>query len=71
MGKFDVRHYLDIYQMRKEMQEQGITKPSEDYIKFANDLVEKLQKMPLDKKIVLKDNGFYDIDDNLIMKFPF
>ena len=68
MKKLDVRHYLDIYQVRKEMQEEGITKPSEDYIKFTNDLVEKLEKMPLDKEIVLKENGFYDVDGNLQSK---
>jgi hypothetical protein len=29
MKNFDVKHYLDIYTVRKKMQEEGITNPSE------------------------------------------
>ena len=44
MINFDVKHYLDIYTIRKEMQEEGLTNPSEQIKKFTSDFVEKLQK---------------------------
>ncbi len=70
MGKLDVRHYLDIYTIRKEMQEEGITNPSEEIKKFTKDFVEKLQNMPLDEEIILKDSSFLDSFGSLIMKIP-
>jgi hypothetical protein len=70
MGKLDVRHYLDIYTIRKEMQEEGITNPSEEIKKFTKDFVEKLQNMPLDVEIILKDSSFLDSFGSLIMKIP-
>jgi hypothetical protein len=57
MGNHDVRHYLDIYTTRKEMQEEGITNPSEEIKKFTKDFVEKLQNMPFDEEIILKDSS--------------
>jgi hypothetical protein len=70
MGNHDVRHYLDIYTTRKEMQEEGITNPSEEIKKFTKDFVEKLQNMPFDEEIILKDSSFFDSIGNLIMKIP-
>lgn len=70
MKKLDVRHYLDIYTMRKEMQEEGITNPSEEIKKFTKEFVEKLQNMPLDDEIILKDSSFLDSLGDLIMKIP-
>jgi len=70
MGKLDVSHYLDIYTIRKEMQEEGITNPSEEIKKFTKDFVEKLQNMPLDEEIILKDSSFLDSFGSLIMKIP-
>ena len=71
MGKLDVRHYLDIYTTRKEMQEKGITNPSEQIKKFTREFVEKLLTYSLDEEIILKDNGsFFDSKGNLIMKIP-
>ena len=71
MGKLDVRHYLDIYTTRIEMQEKGITSPSEQIKKFTREFVEKLLTYSLDEEIILKDNGsFFDSKGNLIMKIP-
>lgn len=70
MKKLDVRHYLDIYTMRKEMQEEGIINPSEEIKKFTKEFVEKLQNMPLDDEIILKDSSFLDSLGDLIMKIP-
>jgi hypothetical protein len=70
MIKLDVKHYLDIYTVRKEMQEENITNPSEEIKKFTNDFVKKLQNMELDEEIVLKDSSFFDSIGNLIMKIP-
>lgn len=70
MNNLNVEHYLDIYIMRKEMQEEGITNPSEDIKKFTLQLVEILEKMPLDEEIILEEIGFYDDKGNLLIKFP-
>jgi len=66
----DVEHYLGIYTIRKHMQKEGITNPSEDIKKFTCELIEKLEIMPLDEKIILKERGFYDSSGNLIIEFP-
>lgn len=70
MKGLSVGHYLDIYSTRKEMQEKGITNPSEQIKKFTNDLVEKLKTLPLDEEILLDDHSFYDSKGNLILKMP-
>ena len=66
----DVQHYLRLYSLRKRMQEDGTTNPSEEIKKFTRELVEKLERLPLEEKIVLKDDCFYDSQGNLIMKIP-
>lgn len=70
MKNLDIRHYLDIYTVRKEMQEEGITNPSEQIQKFTRDFVEKLKGFPLDEEVILKDSSFFDSKGNLIMKIP-
>ena len=71
MSNFNVRHYLELYRKRKDMQERGITNPDEQIKKFTIDLVEKLQAYPLDEEIIVKDKGtFYDSKGNLILKIP-
>lgn len=70
MKGLNVRHYLDIYSTRKEMQEKGITNPSEQIKKFTNDLVDKLKDLPLDEEIILDDHSFNDSKGNLIIKIP-
>ncbi|WP_411810661.1 hypothetical protein ACLB9Y_10275 [Chryseobacterium scophthalmum] len=70
MKKLDVEHYLYIYTVRKEMQEKGITNPNENIKKFTRELVEILEKMPLDEEIILKESSFYDSKGRLLIKFP-
>jgi hypothetical protein len=70
MKKLDVEHYLHIYTVRKEMQEKGITNPNENVKKFTRELVEILEKMPLDEEIILKESSFYDSKGRLLIKFP-
>ena len=70
MKNFDVKHYLDIYTVRKEMQEEGITNPSEQIKKITRDFVNKLHSFPLDEEVILKDSSFFDSKGNLIMKIP-
>lgn len=70
MKKLDVEHYLYIYTVRKEMQEKGITNPNENVKKFTRELVEILEKMPLDEEIILKESSFYDSKGRLLIKFP-
>ncbi len=71
MKNLDVRHYLDIYTTRKEMQEEGLTNPSEQIKSFTIEFVEKLKTYSLDEEIILKaDGSFFDSKGNLIIKFP-
>ena len=39
MKNLDVQHYLDIYTVRKEMQELGITNPREEIKEFVKEFV--------------------------------
>ncbi len=70
MKNLDVKHYLDIYSLRKEMQEIGLTNPSEEIKKFTKDFVEKLETMDFYDEIILTDDSFLDKDGNLIIKIP-
>lgn len=70
MSNLDVKHYLDVYLLRKRMQDEGVTNPSEQIKKFTKGLVEKLAKLPMGNKIILKDDSFFDEEGNLIMKIP-
>jgi len=70
MKKLDVEHYLYVYTVRKEMQEKGVTNPSENIKKFTCEFVEILEKMPLDEEIILKESSFYDSKGRLLIKFP-
>ena len=70
MKGLSVGHYLAIYSTRKEMQEKGVTNPSEQIKKFTNDLVEKLKTLSPDEEIILNDHSFYDSKGNLILKMP-
>ena len=70
MKNLDVQHYLDIYTVRKEMQELGITNPREERKEFVKEFVDKLENLPLDMEIILEDNSFFNTDGFLIMKIP-
>ena len=71
MKNLDVQHYLDIYTVRKEMQELGITNPREEIKEFVKEFVDKLENLPLDMEIILEDNSFFNTDGFLIMKINF
>jgi len=70
MKNLPVRHYLDIYRTRKEMQDKGITKPGKQMKKCTTSFVTQLKGMPLDEEIMLKGNSFFDSKGKLIMKMP-
>ncbi|WP_133607242.1 hypothetical protein [Flavobacterium cheniae] len=70
MKNLNVEHFLNIYTVRKEMQELGITDPSKKIKEFTNKIVEQLSKMPLDEEIILDNNSFYDSKMNLIIEIP-
>jgi len=69
VANLNVRHYIGIYTIRKRMQDEGITNPSEKIKKFTTDFVEKLKNIPLEEEIILKGNSFYDSKGNLIINF--
>ena len=70
MKELTVRQCLDLYTRRKDMQERGITNPSEQIKKFTREIVQKLKTLPLDEEIVLIDDSFFDSIGNLIIKLP-
>lgn len=70
MKELTAGHYLDIYSTRKEMQDKGVTNPSEEIKKFTNDFVDKLRTLPQDEEIILENHSFYDSKGNLILKIP-
>ena len=70
MSKQNVEHYLDIYKLRQEMQEEGITNPSEQIKEFTINFVGKLKAMPLNEEIILENNSFFDSNKNLIIEIP-
>ncbi len=71
MKNLDVAHYLDIYTIRKSMQDDGTTNPSEAIKEFTTEFVDILKTYPLDEEIILKDNGtFYDSKGRFLIKFP-
>ena len=66
----DVKHYLNIYGTRKQMQNEGITNPSREIKMFTKEFVEKLSSMPIDEEIKLGNYTFFDSKGKLIAKFP-
>jgi hypothetical protein len=66
----NARHYLDVYQTRLEMQEEGITNPPEEIRMLVRTIVEKLSRMPLDEKIILENGKMIDSSGNIIVEFP-
>ena len=70
MGKLNVKHYLGIYKLRQEMQEKGITNPSEKIKRFTCNFVEKLMKMKPEEEITIRSNTFIDSSNKLIIEIP-
>lgn len=66
MHKVTVKHLLEVYKTRLEMQEQGITNPL-DYIKiFTRQLLEKLSQLPQEEMIEFVDMKLIDTKGNII-----
>ena len=70
MKKLDVQHFLGIYQIRQQMQERGITNPSDEIKTFTKDFVLKLSKMPLDEEVKIEGNSFVDSKGGIIATIP-
>ncbi len=70
MKKLDVQHFLEIYKLRKSMQDDGTTNPRPEVKRFTREFVEKLSKLPPTEEIILREASFYDAKGNLIAKFP-
>ena len=66
----DVEHYLRIYTLRKKMQDEGITNPSDTIKEFTREFVEKLKHLSLKEPIELQENAFYDSKGNVIITIP-
>jgi len=70
MGNLDVKHYLGIYKIRMQMQDEGITNPSDEIKLLTKTIVEKLSKLPLTEKIELENGKMTDSKGNVIVVFP-
>jgi hypothetical protein len=70
MPNHTVEHYLDIYQTRLEMQNEGTTNPSEEIKSFTRLFVQLLSKMNLEDEIILKNGSFYNASGKLIATVP-
>ncbi|WP_336129370.1 hypothetical protein [Mesoflavibacter sp. CH_XMU1422-2] len=66
----DVKHYLGIYKTRLEMQNSGITNPTNEIKKLTRTIVEKLSLLPLEEKIELENGKMIDSKGNVIITFP-
>jgi hypothetical protein len=53
-----------------EMQEKGITNPSQEIKNFTKNFVTRLKEFPLDEEIELRVTSFYDSKGNFIMEIP-
>ena len=70
MGNLDVKHYLGIYKIRMQMQDEGITNPSDEIKLLTKTIVEKLSQLPLTEKIELENGKMTDSKGNVIVVFP-
>jgi len=70
MDNLDVNHYLGIYKIRMQMQDEGITNPSDEIKLLTKTIVEKLSQLPLTEKIELENGKMTDSKGNVIVVFP-
>ena len=69
-NRFTVKHYLGIYEGRKQMQQSGLTNPRNDIAQFTLKFVDILNKLPLEQELEIKDNSFYNSRGKLIIAIP-
>ena len=66
--------YFERQALDEKIQNQLDKKESKDWKKLTehqrNDIVEKLQNLPLHEEIILKDHSFFDSVGNLIITIP-
>ena len=70
MNELDIKYILGIYQVRLNMQEKGITNPTQEIKELTRTIVEKLSKLPIDKEIILENSVMKDSNGNVIVEFP-
>jgi len=70
MDDLNVKHYLGIYKTRMQMQNEGITNPSDEIKLLTKTIVEKLSQLPLNEKIELENGKMTDSKGNVIVVFP-
>ena len=70
MKKLTVSHYLAIYQIRKNMFDQGVTNPPEYAKTFICNFIRILEKMPPDAEIKIRGKQFTDAKGTVIATFP-
>lgn len=66
----DAQHYLEVYKVRLQMQNEGITNPSDEIKSFTKRIVEKLSQLSQNEKIVLVNGKMMDSRGNIIIVFP-
>ncbi|QSE99005.1 hypothetical protein [Fulvivirga lutea] len=74
MSELDVKHYLEVYKGRLEMQKKGITNPPEEIKLLTRQLVEILSDKNPEEEIVVNssENGISLIDSSgkILVTFP-
>ncbi|MNV71518.1 hypothetical protein D3C71_1645410 [compost metagenome] len=70
MSKLTVAHYLNVYQNRLVMLDEGIINPSDEMIVFAKRLVGILLQFPLTEIVSIKNNTMLDSSGNVMITFP-
>lgn len=70
MNKLGVKHFLGIYQVRLQMQKEGVTNPAQEIKELTQTIVDKLSKLPVDEEIILENHVMKDARGNVIVKFP-
>lgn len=69
MHKVTVKHLLEVYKTRLEMQQQGITNPSDHVKIFTKKIVEKLSQLPQEELIKFIDMKLIDSNGYIIADF--
>ncbi len=71
MKETTVQRLLGTYQIRKGMQDDGITNPSDEIKEFTREFVEKLLKMHPEEEVSFDKKSFLDSKGNIIATVPF
>lgn len=69
MHKVTLKHYLEVYKTRLEMQQQGITNPPEHVKNFTKKIVEKLSQLSQEEIVEFIDMKLVDSNGYIIADF--